>query len=328
MIKEIKLKKFNGELAHGIVELIDNPDGLADRQISLTLRFSGIEIQKVDYDYFSALQQIRIDLEAIKINVLCNGASLDVYPSGMMRDMGGALKAYRLKRGLHAHLSDVVDIFEFDENNFIICTVSEQNEFYEKWKESKKVRRGDAFLKYNKDWLTTESKNKPLEYIYFWGHQPSKDKTITESCLSQWWPCKFEEKNEVYFSAEQWMMAEKARLFNDGDALKKILKTFDNKEIKKIGREIKGFNEELWRFERSSIVKKGNLLKFSQNKDLKKYLISTEEKILVEASPYDEIWGVGLSRNDKKIRLPDNWKGLNLLGFILMEVRDELRNIT
>ena len=77
---------------------------------------------------------------------------------------------------------------------------------------------------------------------------------------------------------------------------------------------------------RFDIVVKGNLLKFSQNEHLKEFLVNTGNRILVEASPTDRIWGIGMQQGEPGIEAPKKWNGLNLLGFALMEVRDELQN--
>ncbi|WP_354090546.1 NADAR family protein [Clostridium gasigenes] len=100
------------------------------------------------------------------------------------------------------------------------------------------------------------------------------------SCLSQWWTVEFEVDNIKIYSAEQFMMAEKARLFNDIDILKKLLISTSPKEVKQLGRQVKNFNENVWKKERYEIVKRGNLAKFSQNEDLKNYLLSTKNKVL------------------------------------------------
>lgn len=96
------------------------------------------------------------------------------------------------------------------------------------------------------------------------------------------------------------------------------------KEIKVLGRQVKNFDENIWKKNRYSIILNGNYAKFMQNEDLRLFLISTKDSILVEASPYDKIWGIGMSSNNENIENPLLWRGLNLLGFALMEVRDEL----
>jgi ribA/ribD-fused uncharacterized protein len=167
-------------------------------------------------------------------------------------------------------------------------------------------------------------KGKAIEYLFFWGHQPSKDNSITKTCLSQWWKSDFKIDNETYCCMEQYMMAEKARLFNDNEILEKIMQRNNPKQIKDLGRQIGNFDETLWAESRYSIILKGNYAKFSQKEELKQFLIGTKDKVLVEASPFDKIWGIGMCADDKNIENPLLWKGLNLLGFGLMEVRDEV----
>lgn len=121
------------------------------------------------------------------------------------------------------------------------------------------------------------------------------------------------------------MMAEKARLFDDKEILEEILKAKSPAEAKKLGRKVQSFNDEIWKENRSKIVVEGNYHKFSAPK-YKSFLLGTGNKIIVEASPIDTIWGIGLSQNSEKIYNPNTWRGLNLLGFALMEVRGRLIN--
>ena len=118
------------------------------------------------------------------------------------------------------------------------------------------------------------------------------------------------------------MMAEKARLFNDQLNYDKILKSKSPGQAKQFGRAVKSFDEETWKQNRIEIFKKGNLAKLGQNLELKKYLLGTNTRILVEASPVDIIWGIGLSKDSEHCHNPLKWRGPNLLGFTLMEVRE------
>jgi len=142
--------------------------------------------------------------------------------------------------------------------------------------------------------------------------------------FSQWFKKQFTVDNIQYGCCEQYMMAEKARLFDDQVALKKILATNSPGEQKKLGREVKGFSEKIWKKNRYEIVYKGNLAKFSQNDDIKKKLLDTGDAILCEANPKDRIWGIALKAHDPRVKDPKQWKGLNLLGEALMQVRLEL----
>ena len=177
-------------------------------------------------------------------------------------------------------------------------------------------------IKYTVEW----AKNEVIpEFLFFWGHH-NKNNKITKSCLSQWWPCKFKSNNIEYNCAEQYMMSEKAKLFKDEKAYQLIIKESSQAKIKKLGRLIKNFNDEEWNINKIDIVLEGNILKFSQNEELKNFLIETGDKILVEASPYDKIWGIGLDENNPDAKNPYKWKGENLLGFTLMEVRDIIKS--
>ncbi len=176
-------------------------------------------------------------------------------------------------------------------------------------------------MKYN-----IENINPNNKFLFFWGHQPSKDRIITKTCFSQWWESAFVLDGIEYKTAEHWMMAKKAQLFNDETYFEKIIDAKSPAEAKKLSREVQNYNENIWLENRYQIVKEGNFHKFSQHNDLKEFLLNTKERILVEASPVDAIWGIGLASDHNDANYPEKWKGLNLLGFALMEVRDELRN--
>jgi ribA/ribD-fused uncharacterized protein len=177
---------------------------------------------------------------------------------------------------------------------------------------------------YNVEALTTAVKNGlQFEYLFFWKIHSHKQGWIGKDCLSQWWPSAFEMEGVTYPSAEHFMMAEKARLFGDIETCQKILSTTSPEEVKKLGRLITGFDETKWALNRANIVLKGNTAKFLQNNSLREYLMTTGEQILVEASPYDPIWGIGLAEDDPLAAKPEQWKGLNLLGFALMIVRSQ-----
>jgi ribA/ribD-fused uncharacterized protein len=121
------------------------------------------------------------------------------------------------------------------------------------------------------------------------------------------------------------MMAEKAQLFGDGEVRSQILKARSPKEAKELGRQVGNFNEAVWVEARLRLVVAGNLEKFGQNSELADYLLGTRDRILVEASPADRIWGIGLAADSAQAMNPEQWPGLNLLGFALMEVRQRLR---
>lgn len=164
-----------------------------------------------------------------------------------------------------------------------------------------------------------------IKYLFFWGHTPGKNQDVGPFCFSQWFPSPFTVDNVTYPTAEHWMMAGKARLFRDTEIAGKIISATHPGEVKKLGREIKGFDEDTWVKNRFEIVVEGNYHKFTQNPALKEYLLDTSDRVIVEASPVDFIWGIGLAKDNQAIENPTEWKGLNLLGFALMEVRMRLK---
>lgn len=144
--------------------------------------------------------------------------------------------------------------------------------------------------------------------------------------FSQFFPCTFTERGVTYNSAEQYMMAQKALLFDDIKTYDKIMSLSNPSKIKALGRLVKNFNQEIWDKHKEYIVFNGNLLKFSQNKKLCKQLLATGDKEIVEASPTDTIWGIGLAETDPDIYDKSKWRGTNLLGKAIMKVRDVLKN--
>lgn len=175
-------------------------------------------------------------------------------------------------------------------------------------------------MKYNIQNINIQNK-----FLFFWGHQPSKDGTITKTCFSQWWVSSFIVDAIEYKTAEHWMMAKKAELFGDKEVLDKILDCNSPAEAKKLGREVRNYDNDKWLSNRFQIVKEGNLHKFNQNQSLKEFLLNTKDRVIVEASPVDPVWGIGMASDNEDSNDPNKWKGLNLLGFVLMEVRDEIR---
>ncbi|MEU6342747.1 NADAR family protein [Streptomyces sp. NPDC046977] len=162
------------------------------------------------------------------------------------------------------------------------------------------------------------------KYLFFWGHRPQRDGSVGAGCLSQWWPSRFSVDGVVYPTAEHWMMAGKARLFGDEETLAKILAAPHPQAAKRLGRQVRGFDGEAWEARRSELVVAGNAAKFGQDPALRAYLLGTGRRVLVEASPVDRIWGIGLAADDERAADPAQWRGLNLLGFALMEARTRL----
>lgn len=160
------------------------------------------------------------------------------------------------------------------------------------------------------------------DFIYFWRPDEREGK---EACFCQWFKSYFVVDGIRYNCAEQFMMAEKARLFGDMATRGKILRSTDPSEMKHLGRKVKGFVPEVWDRISSAVVVRGNVAKFRQDLWLTFILLGTENKIIVEASPYDQIWGIGMTAEDARKTNPYLWRGKNKLGFALMEVRDIIR---
>jgi ribA/ribD-fused uncharacterized protein len=173
----------------------------------------------------------------------------------------------------------------------------------------------------------------PEQFHFFWE---------TSSVFSQWHPAAFEAitwlwpdgpqrvdylagafdaDQQMYSSAEQFMMYHKAMLFLDRDTAQKIMSTNNVRKIKDLGRQVQHFEEDVWQFYRTNIVWEGNRAKFSQNETLHAQLLATQGYTLVESAPNDRIWGIGLHQGDEKARQRGTWEGTNLLGDILTDLR-------
>jgi ribA/ribD-fused uncharacterized protein len=143
--------------------------------------------------------------------------------------------------------------------------------------------------------------------------------------LSQWHPSNFSVDGTAFNCAEQFMMHRKAILFGDDAMASKILAADKPSDQKRMGRNVSGFDATIWGRNSIQIVTAGNIAKFSQNEGLKKHLLETGDAILAEANPRDSIWGIGLAAADPDAQNPEKWRGTNLLGTILMDVRNRLR---
>ena len=199
-----------------------------------------------------------------------------------------------------------------------------------RWEEMKRAAalKGNP-SKYNTIWVKEQQKGikkgeKKLNFVFFWKQGDEKQNHVSKGCLSQWQKCKFEVDGISYNCAEQYMMAEKARLFGDEETRQRIMHEDSPDKIKQLGREVKGFDSEIWDQHKFEVVVKGNLAKFKQNPEMLKFLKGTGTAILVEASPFDRVWGIGLKEGDKDIEDAEKWYGSNLLGFALMVVRDQI----
>jgi ribA/ribD-fused uncharacterized protein len=158
------------------------------------------------------------------------------------------------------------------------------------------------------------------EYLFFWGHTPKRP-GLGKHVLSQWWPARFMINGEHFTSTEHYMMAAKARLFGDEETRAEILAATTPAKAKALGRKVRGFDEKVWEENRFEIVVEANAAKFGQNTNLGAFLSVTGDAVLVEASPVDRVWGIGLAADDPRAKRPAEWKGLNLLGFALMRAR-------
>ncbi|NUQ98310.1 MAG: NADAR family protein [Streptomyces sp.] len=166
------------------------------------------------------------------------------------------------------------------------------------------------------------------QWRLFFGHRTRSTGAVDEACLSQWWPASFRIGGITYPTAEHWMMAAKARLFGDDDAWARVVSAADPAEAKRAGRKVRGFDEATWAAVRFGLVVAGNYAKFMQNPQLRAFLVSTAREVLVEASPYDRVWGTGVAAAHRDARDPSAWPGLNLLGFALMRVRDRITAVS
>jgi ribA/ribD-fused uncharacterized protein len=152
------------------------------------------------------------------------------------------------------------------------------------------------------------------DFVLFWN-----------GIYSQWHPSKFTIDGREYNCCEQYMMAKKALTFKDMDAYAEIMASESPREQKEIGRRVKNFNADVWSVISREVVYQGNYAKFTQNPELRKQLMATGDLEIVEASPYDKIWGIGLGEEDPRAWDKSTWDGLNWLGETIMRVRETLR---
>jgi ribA/ribD-fused uncharacterized protein len=162
------------------------------------------------------------------------------------------------------------------------------------------------------------------DLFFFWGHTPKRADVVDKSCLSQWFHRAFNVDGVTYATAEHFMMAGKARLFGDDASVAAVLSAATPADAKARGRGVRDYDDARWAAARYDHVVNGNVAKFTQHADLAAYLVATGDKVLVEASPSDRVWGIALSASAPEAMDPTKWRGENLLGFALMEVRARL----
>lgn len=236
--------------------------------------------------------------------------------------------------------------YEMEFSEWYYKLTKEEQEAYKKyypepvcWSNSEwNIKRHDAFWIYNwqqkcvnhysiRSIIEEQNAGRQRDVIYFWGHRSKEGEANGKEVLSQWYPADFQVGHQVYCCMEQYMMAKKAQLFGDAETEKRIMEESEQSKIKSLGRKVKNFDESVWNEFRTLIVMTGNYYKFGQLGNLRKYLLSTKDALLVEASPYDTIWGIGMSAEEARRSDITQWRGSNLLGFSLMAVRDELARI-
>lgn len=156
--------------------------------------------------------------------------------------------------------------------------------------------------------------------IYFYGH------TKKYGFLSNFYHAEFIEDGKLYCCSEQYFMKKKQELFDPINLglSNRIMMSTKPSDIKRYGRQVKNFSEKIWNEHKVRIMRQAVFLKFSQNPELKKLLLQTENNNLAEASPTDRVWGIGLSVENAINEV--EWRGENLLGQVLVSVREELRN--
>jgi ribA/ribD-fused uncharacterized protein len=160
-------------------------------------------------------------------------------------------------------------------------------------------------------------------YLFFWDHTATDDGP-GPWLLSQWWPLGFSLDGIDYAHAEQFMMAEKARVFGDEETRAQILADDSPERAKELGRTVRGYDTTIWERHRLDVVTRGSTAKFGQDDAARAYLLGTGEQVLVEASPVDLVWGIGLAADDPAAGDPSRWRGLNLLGVALVRARETL----
>jgi hypothetical protein len=156
------------------------------------------------------------------------------------------------------------------------------------------------------------------DFVFFW--KPEEE----NACFGNWFPLAFSVDGIHFHTSEHYVMYHKALLMGDEEIARAVLEDPDPHSAKKWGQRVKPWSQDIWNRERCRIMYEACFAKF-QAEDMRQRLLNTGDAVLVEASPYDKIWGIGLLKTDKNARNPQRWKGLNLLGKVLMKIRQDVR---
>lgn len=185
-----------------------------------------------------------------------------------------------------------------------------------------------GLLTYCRRWLKLEYQANRKHKLLFFNNNQSSKKELTKACLSQRYQYTFYGHDHEFTSAEHYMMFCKAELFGDYEASEKILKAKGIEEIFQLGRNVQGFKQDIWDKFKYNMVLNNNWLKFEPNPELLSFLLSTGETVLVNACKDDVIWGIGLTASDPDAKDPMKWRGYNLLGFALTQIREHIKWVT
>jgi ribA/ribD-fused uncharacterized protein len=184
---------------------------------------------------------------------------------------------------------------------------------------------------FNDRWNDTYSP--PFSYKYFYvfgGTIMTRDDFVffytSEHPFSNWYMMLFEHQSIQYNCSEQYMMYKKAMLFKDVDVAEMIMDQGHPRKQKFLGRQVRGYDDQIWMAECENIMVPGLVSKFQQDSYSRNTLLETGDKIIVEASKYDKIWGIGMEETDQRAPFPERWAGKNLLGKVLMKARDVIRS--
>ncbi|WP_093024289.1 NADAR family protein [Pustulibacterium marinum] len=178
---------------------------------------------------------------------------------------------------------------------------------------------------YSVEWLKEQLVNDEVkDFLLFEGKTTTHPTEVDERCLSRKYESSFKVNGIVYKTAEHWMMAQRARLFHEDKLAEAIIAADSIQKVQQLSREVNDKNEVIWKERRFDLAVEGNIHKFSQNPELKRFLLNTDEDVLVEANKNESVWGIGMGVENPKATEVFQWKGRNLLGFALMEVRDRL----